>query len=91
MNNPSQTRTIKMANLREIAAGRMIRELTLIAHPGGGFILEAEIGTGKRVVAPARRNTPRVFASIDRACSVIRELGLLQFRVDLTQHHDHHP
>lgn len=86
MSEISQTRTIKMANLREIAAGRMVRAVTLIAHPQGGFVLEADIGTGKRLVAPARRNTPRIFASIDRACPVIKDLGLAIFHVDLTHH-----
>lgn len=78
--------TIKLRNLRELAAARVIRHVALIALPGGGFEMEIDTGSRRVRLEMARSKAPRRFASPDGALATCAALGLTQVELDLTHY-----
>lgn len=82
----SNTGTIKLRNLRELAAARVIRHVALIALPHGGFEMEIDTGSRRVRLEMARSRELRRFAGVDGALATFAELDITRVELDLTHY-----
>jgi hypothetical protein len=76
--------TVKHAVAKALVAAGSVRGATVIGQPGGWAIV-LRVGIGERVLA-AKRGGVRMFATLDAAARLLRELGIVRFEVDATHH-----
>lgn len=76
--------TIREPVLRELIQASSGVSATIFGRECG-FALVVHIGSVERVLATSRGGT-RLFASLDTACSFVKELGLERFEVDMTEY-----
>jgi hypothetical protein len=75
---------VKHAVAKALVAAGSVRGATVIGQPGGWAIV-LRVGIGERVIA-AKRGGVRMFATLDAAQRLLRELGIVRFEVDATHH-----
>jgi hypothetical protein len=73
---------IKLNVLREMREGGSLRSAAIVGQKGG-FVVEVRSGMADRILA-AKTGVPRLFATLDTAAGIMRELGIVNFNVDLS-------
>lgn len=76
--------TIKMAVARALVAAGSVRGASVIGQPGGWAVV-LRVGVAERVIE-ARSGHVRLFATLDAAARLLRELGIVRFDVDGANH-----
>jgi len=77
--------TLNTATLREIAAAGAVSSVRLVAQ-SDGFAIYIRYGLAEKVLQ-AKRGHVRRFKSLDRAAAYVRELGIAQMEVDVSNWH----
>lgn len=78
--------TIKLDPLRELAAAGGVKGATILGQKGGYAVL-ARIGMQERPLG-TRQGSVRMFGSLDSAVRTLRDLGLAQFQVDVSNYEE---
>ena len=73
---------VKLESLRELVAAGSVTSATILGQKGGYAVL-ASIGTQQRPLG-TKSGGVRMFGSADTAVKVMRDLGVYQFKVDIT-------
>lgn len=75
---------IKLENLRELVDAGAVKSAQIVGQKGG-YTVVAMIGAQQRPLG-AKRGGVRLFTAADSAIKALRELGLMQFSVDVTHY-----
>jgi len=75
---------IKLESLRELVAAGSIKSVTILGQKGG-YAVVASIGMQQRTLG-TKFGEVRMFGSTDTAVKVLRELGLSQFNLDVSNY-----
>ena len=77
---------IKLESLRELVAAGSIKSATILGQKGG-YAVVASIGMQQRPLG-TKFGEVRMFGSTDTAVKVLRELGLSQFNLDVSNYEE---
>lgn len=77
---------IKLESLRELVAAGSIKSATILGQKGG-YAVVASIGMQQRPLG-TKFGDVRMFGSTDTAVKVLRELGLSQFNLDVSNYEE---
>lgn len=75
---------IKLENLRELVEAGAVKSAQIVGQKGG-FAVVASVGMQQRALG-TRQGDVRVFTAADTAIKTLREMGLMQFAVDVTHY-----
>lgn len=75
---------IKLENLRELVEAGAVKSAQIVGQKGG-FAVVASVGVQQRALG-TRQGDVRVFTTADTAIKTLREMGLMQFAVDVTHY-----
>jgi hypothetical protein len=78
------TQPIKLESLRELVHAGSVRVATILGQKGG-YAVVANIGLQQRALGN-KAGEVRMFSTTDTAVKVLRELGVQQFHVDVSQY-----
>jgi hypothetical protein len=73
---------IQLASLRELVDAGAVRAATILGQKGGWAVL-VRYGMTERMLAAKNTGHPRLFATLDGAAKVLREVGLGTFEVNV--------
>ncbi len=75
------SQTVQLATARELASTGSVRD-TLLVGQRGGYAVLFKIGVGQQRALVTKEGAPRLFAGIDAADSVLRDIGITRYKVD---------
>lgn len=78
------TQPIKLETLRELVHAGSVRAATILGQKGG-YAVVANIGLQQRPLGN-KAGEVRMFSTTDTAVKVLREIGVVQFAVDVSQY-----
>lgn len=76
------TKTVKLATLRELIDAGSVRSAAIVGLPGG-YAVQVRYGMSDRALA-ARTGDVRIFAKIDAAAKILRGLGVVKAELDIS-------
>ena len=75
------SQTVQLATARELASTGSVRD-TLLVGQRGGYAVLFKIGVGQQRALVTKEGAPRLFAGIDAAARVLRDIGITRYQVD---------
>jgi hypothetical protein len=75
---------IKLESLRELVEAGAVTSVQIVGQKGG-FAVVASVGPQQRPLG-TRRGDVRVFTAADTAIKTLREMGMMQFSMDVTHY-----
>lgn len=80
-----QPAVLQLATARELIDAGSVRTVELVGQPGG-YAVVLHVGMQQRPLGAKNSAGARVFTRLETAVSTLRELGVVQFVVDASNH-----
>jgi len=80
-----QPAVLQLATARELIDAGSVRTVELVGQPGG-YAVVLHVGMQQRPLGAKARGSARIFTKLETAVSTLRELGVVNFVVDASNH-----